>query len=339
MSQANIAKNRHLQNLDTAVSGINNDSNGSDVNAAALNFSAAVLDNDLDWETFANTVNEIKGGESVESGFTFRGIQDSKLTLLDGSGKTISNLTIKDGNQSEKNSGLFRTVSINLAVSNLTLKNPSVQTAGANANAGGLVGMHSDGTLTIDNVGVLYDDNNSAAITASGGNGNAGGLVGMSRSSLSITDSVVAGKNMTVTSDDSASAGGLVGAHSAGTFTITNSAAAVYVQGGIAAGGVIGSADSAQGSEITKTYAGGHTVKCRRADRFGWEFDHQVFVCNSFSLFILRSRRLYRTGEKWDAHPGQLLHRACEGYKVCRNLLRIQRDRQRQPGSESRQSE
>ena len=261
MSQANIAKNRHLQNLDTAVSGINNDSNGSDVNAAALNFSAAVLDNDLDWETFANTVNEIKGGESVESGFTFRGIQDSKLTLLDGSGKTISNLTIKDGNQSEKNSGLFRTVSINLAVSNLTLKNPSVQTAGANANAGGLVGMHSDGTLTIDNVGVLYDDNNSAAITASGGNGNAGGLVGMSRSSLSITDSVVAGKNMTVTSDDSASAGGLVGAHSAGTFTITNSAAAVYVQGGIAAGGVIGSADSAQGSEITKTYAGGHTVK------------------------------------------------------------------------------
>ena len=259
-NQANVAKNRHLQNLDTAVSGINNDSNVSGANAPALNFSAAVLDNDLDWAAFAGTVNEIKGDKSVQSDFAFRGIQDSKLKSLDGNGKTISNLTIKNGNQSDQNSGLFRTVSTDLAVKNLTLKNPSVQTTGSNANAGGLVGMHSGGTLSIDNVGVLYDDNNSAAITASGGNGNAGGLVGMSRSSLSITDSVVAGKNMAVTSDDSASAGGLVGAHSAGTLTITKSAAAVYVQGGIAAGGVIGSADSAQGSEIKNTYAGGHTV-------------------------------------------------------------------------------
>ena len=259
-NQANVAKNRHLQNLDTAVSGINNDSNGSGANAPALTVPAAVLDNDLDWETFANTVNEIKGGESVESGFTFRGIQDSKLTLLDGNGKTISNLTIKNGNQSDQNSGLFRTVSTDLAVKNLTLKNPSVQTTGSNANAGGLVGMHSGGTLSIDNVSVLYDDSSSAAITASDSNGNAGGLVGMSSSALTINESVVAGKNMTVASGESASAGGLVGSHSQGKLIITNSAAAVYVQGGIAAGGVIGSADSAQGSEITNTYAGGHTV-------------------------------------------------------------------------------
>ena len=259
-NKANIAKNRHLQNLDTTVSGINNDSNGSDANVSALTVPAAVLDNDLDWATFANTVNKIKGENSVPSEYSFRGIQDSKLTSLDGNGKTISNLTIKGGNQSEKNSGLFRTVSTELAVKNLTLKNPSVQTNGSNANAGGLVGMHNGGTLSIDNISVLYDDSSSAAITASGSNGNAGGLVGMSRSSLSITDSVVAGKNMTVTSDGSASAGGLVGAHSAGTLTISNSAAAVYVQGGIAAGGVIGSADSALGSKITNTYAGGHTV-------------------------------------------------------------------------------
>lgn len=258
--QANVAKNRHLQNLDTAVSGINSDSNGSDANASALTVSAAVLDNDLDWATFASTVQGIKGETSASSEYTFRGIQDSKLTSLDGNGKTISNLTIQDGNQSEKNSGLFRTVSTNLAVSNLTLKNPSVQTTDPNANAGGLVGMHSGETLTIDNVGVLYDDDSSAAITASDSNGNAGGLVGMSSSRLSITDSVVAGKNMAVTSGDSASAGGLVGAHSAGTLTISSSAAAVYVQGGLAAGGVIGSADSAQGSKITNTYAGGHTV-------------------------------------------------------------------------------
>ncbi|MGO5291346.1 prepilin-type N-terminal cleavage/methylation domain-containing protein [Porcincola sp. LCP21S3_C12] len=258
--QANVAKNRHLQNLDAAVSGINSDSNGSDANAAALTVSAAVLDNDLDWATFASTVQGIKGETSASSEYTFRGIQDSKLTSFDGSGKAISNLTIRNGNQSEKNSGLFRTVSTNLAVSNLTLKNPSVQTTDSNANAGGLVGMHSSGTLTINNVSVLYDDNGSAAITASGSKGDAGGLVGMSSSSLSITDSVVAGKNMTVTSGDSASAGGLVGAHSAGTLTISNSAAAVYVQGGLTAGGVIGSADSAQGSTITNTYAGGHTV-------------------------------------------------------------------------------
>ena len=188
---------------------------------------------------------------------------NNDLTDFDGNSHTISSLTIDNSKQTVEDtdngagySGLFREIKTasGIKIHDLTLKN-MVSTG---IVAGGLVGVHSGGTLSIDNVSVLYDDDS----TASGSNGNAGGLIGMSNSgsSLSITDSVVAGKNMTVTSDGSASAGGLVGAHSQGKLTITNSAAAVYVQGGIAAGGVIGSADSALGSKITYTYAGGHTV-------------------------------------------------------------------------------
>lgn len=264
--QAHISMNRHLQNLDESTSKINDDAN--------LKVTGAVLDNDLDWLTFARKVAEIKGTNVPKVNYT--GIVNNDLTDFGGNSHTISSLTIDNSKQTVEDtdngagySGLFREIKTDseIKIHNLTLKN-MVSTG---IVAGGLVGMHSDGTLTIDNVGVLYDDNSSAAITASGGNGNAGGLVGMSRSSLSITDSVVAGKNMTVTSDDSASAGGLVGAHSAGTLTISNSAAAVYVQGGIAAGGVIGSADSAQGSKITNTYAGGHTVNGFYANSQGGE--------------------------------------------------------------------
>lgn len=251
--QAHISMNRHLQNLDVSTSSIND---------ANLKVTGAVLDNDLDWSKFARKVAEIKDTNVPKVNYT--GIVNNDLTDFDGNSHTISSLTIDNSKQTVEDtdngagySGLFREIKTDseIKIHDLTLKN-MVSTG---IVAGGLVGVHSGGTLSIDNVSVLYDDN-SAAITASGNNGNAGGLVGMSRSSLSITDSVVAGKNMTVASDDSASAGGLVGAHSAGTLTISNSAAAVYVQGGIAAGGVIGSADSALGSEITNTYAGGHTV-------------------------------------------------------------------------------
>lgn len=254
--QAHISMNRHLQNLDVSTSKINDDAN--------LKVTGAVLDNDLDWLTFGRKVAEIKGTDVPKVNYT--GIVNNDLTDFDGNSHTISSLTIDNSKQTVEDtdngagySGLFREIKTasGIKIHDLTLKN-MVSTG---IVAGGLVGVHSGGTLSIDNVSVLYDDDR-AEITASGSNGNAGGLIGMSNSgsSLSITDSVVAGKNMTVTSDGSASAGGLVGAHSQGKLTITNSAAAVYVQGGIAAGGVIGSADSAQGSKITNTYAGGHTV-------------------------------------------------------------------------------
>ena len=252
--QAHISMNRHLQNLDVSTSSIND---------ANLKVTGAVLDNDLDWSTFARKVVEIKGTNVLKVNYT--GIVNNDLTDFDGNSHTISSLTIDNSDQTVGDTdsgagycGLFREIKTDseIKIHDLTLKNM----ASTGTIASGLVGMHSGGTLTIDNVGVLYDDDSSAAITASGSNGNAGGLVGMSSSSLSITDSVVAGKNMTITSGDSASAGGLVGAHSAGTLTISRSAAAAYVKGGIAAGGVIGSADSLQGSTIANTYAGGHTV-------------------------------------------------------------------------------
>lgn len=58
----------------------------------------------------------------------------------------------------------------------------------------------------------------------------------------------------------SGAAGGLIGLVSGGKLTVTNSAAAVYVEGGTAAGGLIGKIEKVQSfSTITQSYAGGHT--------------------------------------------------------------------------------
>ena len=249
---AHVAMNRHLQNLDASTGG---------TGTSTLKVTGAELDNDLDWSKFAAARTDIKG--TTQSDVNFTGIVNSSLTSFDGNSHTISNLTIDnsaqtvgDGSDGAGYSGLFREIDTADAVSiqNLTLRNIS----STGTVAGGLVGMHSGGTLTISGVSVLSDDNSSTAITASG-SGSAGGLVGVSQSALSITGSVAAGKNLTVASGSSGSAGGLVGSFSQSQLTVQRSAAAVYVHGGVAAGGLIGQIAEDSNAQVTNSYAGGHT--------------------------------------------------------------------------------
>lgn len=249
---AHVAMNRHLQNLDASTGG---------TGTSTLIVTGAELDNDLDWSKFAAARTDIKG--TTQSDVNFTGIVNSSLTSFDGNSHTISNLTIDnstqtvgDGSDGAGYSGLFREIGTadTVSIQNLTLRNIS----STGTVAGGLVGMHSGGTLTISGVSVLSDDNSSTAITASG-SGSAGGLVGVSQSALSITGSVAAGKNLTVASGSSGSAGGLVGSFSQSQLTVQRSAAAVYVHGGVAAGGLIGQIAKDSNAQVTNSYAGGHT--------------------------------------------------------------------------------
>lgn len=100
---------------------------------------------------------------------------------------------------------------------------------------------------------------------------NAGMLVGETTKDLTV-DGVLAyyhedsynednDSNVAVTVDQADGvAGGLIGLVTGGTLEVKNSAAAVYVKGGSAAGGFIGSVrGAAEGSTIVQSYAGGHT--------------------------------------------------------------------------------
>ena len=97
---------------------------------------------------------------------------------------------------------------------------------------------------------------------------NAGMLVGETTKDLTV-DGVLAyyhedtyneTRDSSVEVTASENAGGLIGLVAGGKLDVKNSAAAVYVKGGKAAGGFIGSVSgAAEGSTIVQSYAGGHT--------------------------------------------------------------------------------
>lgn len=97
---------------------------------------------------------------------------------------------------------------------------------------------------------------------------NAGMLVGETAKNLTV-DGVLAyyhedtyneTRDSSVEVTASENAGGLIGLVAGGKLDVKNSAAAVYVKGGKAAGGFIGSVSgAAEGSTIVQSYAGGHT--------------------------------------------------------------------------------
>ena len=120
-------------------------------------------------------------------------------------------------------------VDASLSVSDLILRNDRV--SGANVqNAGMLVGETTK-NLTVDGVLAYYHED---------------------------TYDETKDSNVEVTATQNA--GGLIGLVSGGTLNVKNSAAAVYVKGGSAAGGFIGSVNgAADGSTIEQSYAGGHT--------------------------------------------------------------------------------
>ena len=153
----------------------------------------------------------------------------------DGGSHEIYDLTIAGyhENNVEANAGIFGTVTNALSVKNLVLRNNKIPKTSTSANAGMLLGKTS-ADLTVDGVLAYYYEENYNADN----------------------DSNVE----VVATADKGVAGGLIGFVSGGTLKVKNSAAAVYVKGESAAGGLIGRVNGvADGSTIVQSYAGGHT--------------------------------------------------------------------------------
>lgn len=241
---AQIANFRHLENLDSLISGVSYGS-GTD----QINLTIAEQIADLNWNTFRAKVsnNSIvnKDGDSA-------GVYENEDSAVD---KEIPNyypvsnipasLTYNGNNRYIENvsvvvtgyelasfigdAGLFGNISArkSLTVNDLELRNFNISLDVNNGgNAGALVGA-SSGSLSIKNV-IAYntlDDDSAIGIVSTK---DSGGLVGR----VSNTDSTKT--------------------------TISNSAAAVYVKGGTTAGGLVGKLSA---GTISSSYVGGHTVK------------------------------------------------------------------------------
>ena len=151
----------------------------------------------------------------------------------DGGSHEIYGLSIapySGGSGTEPNAGIFGSVTNELSVKNLILRNDIIPENASATNAGMLLGKTS-ADLTVDGVLAYYHETeyNEA------------------------NDSAVEVQANQV-------AGGLIGLVAGGKLDVRNSAAAVYVKGGSAAGGFIGSVDGAVAdSTIVQSYAGGHT--------------------------------------------------------------------------------
>ena len=151
----------------------------------------------------------------------------------DGGSHEIYDLSIapySGGSVKELNAGIFGNVTSTLSVKNLILRNDKIRDAANATNAGMLLGKAS-ADLTVDGVLAYYHE-----------------------------DTYDETKDSSVEVTARQNAGGLIGLVSGGKLDVKNAAAAVYVKGGSAAGGLIGSVDGADaGSTIVQSYAGGHT--------------------------------------------------------------------------------
>ena len=227
---------RHLENLGVNVSGFTAAlRNGTTSGSSKVVNITAVQKNDITMFSF----DGLHDGQHIYGSGTFvktyiAANVDYPLSY-DGGSHEIYDLTIAgyhaDG--AESNAGIFGTVTSALSVKNLVLRNDKIPKTSTSANAGMLLGKTS-GALTVDGVLAYYheetynaDDDSNVEVVATADNGIAGGLIGLV---------------------------------SGGKLKVKNSAAAVYVKGESAAGGLIGSVIGAEtGSTIVQSYAGGHT--------------------------------------------------------------------------------
>ena len=240
---------RHLENLGVNVSGFTA-ALGKDAtsgNAKVVNITAeqkneiTMFSMSTSGAPSGNHFENLYGSKiyGMEQEATFAAIDVNYPLVFHGNQHEIHDVSI-GAQTGHTAAGIFGSVAdsasgaanASLSVCDLILRNDRV--TGANVqNAGMLVGETTK-NLTVD--GVLayyhedsYNENNDSnvAVTVDQADGVAGGLIGL-----------VAG----------------------GKLNVKNSAAAVYVKGGSAAGGFIGSVSGVEtGSTIVQSYAGGHT--------------------------------------------------------------------------------
>ena len=227
---------RHLENLGANVSGftaaLRKDTTSGHYNVVNI---TAVQKNDITMFSFnglrGETYNNIYGSGTFTSTYIAANV-DYPLSY-DGGSHEIYDLSIapySGRSATELNAGIFGNVTNTLSVKNLILRNDKIPATVNAANAGMLLGK-TNANLTVDGVLAYYHED---------------------------TYDETRDSNVEVTASENA--GGLIGLVSGGTLKVKNSAAAVYVKGGSAAGGFIGSVNgAADGSTIVQSYAGGHT--------------------------------------------------------------------------------
>ena len=239
---AHIAYGRHLQNLDTATSGVTS------------SITAAEQVRDID---FGAT-----GGEAVYSwhdtysGGSFTAITNNNLTSYNGGTKEIRNLNAVPHSGTEQGAGLFGNVTGTLAITNTYLVD--ARASGSSLAAGTLVGI-MDGNVKIDGCrSWLSNPEINAAgeptVTYVSGGQYDGGFVGVVFDNKSVT---ITGSFASTVVNGTTGAGGLVGAIRAnnGRVTVENSYAAGYLSGGHSVGGLVGGSNGSV--TVTDSYAAG----------------------------------------------------------------------------------
>ena len=225
---------RHLENLSEDISGF---TGKLKVKSEATNGGiTAIQKNDItmfSWEGLSSQHYLYCAGTMSD---TYIAVNVTYPLSYDGGSHEIYDLSIapySGGSVTELNSGIFGNVTDKLSVKNLILRNNKNSKNNSTTNAGMLLGKTS-ADLTVDGVLAYYHEENYDADNDS--------------------------KVEVVATADNGIAGGLIGLVSGGTLNVKNSAAAVYVKGVKAAGGLIGSVSGAEeGSTIVQSYAGGHT--------------------------------------------------------------------------------
>ena len=222
---AQISNYRHLENLDSTISGISYGTGEKQVNLTGAKQVEDLTGADKRWagfieHTISKTVVDKANGKTDNGEKNYYPVCNLPSTFEYNGNNRIIDGVVFDGSKATvaKSAGLFGTASNSLTVRDLELRNFDISVSGAN-HAGVLVG-NSQSTLNVTNVvayNVMEDD---SALEIQSQSGSAGGLIG-----------------------------------NASNATVEGSAAAVYVKGGTA-GGLIGTVNS---GNVTNSYSGGHT--------------------------------------------------------------------------------
>lgn len=223
---------RHLENLGVNVSGfiaaLGKDTTSG--NSRLVNITA-VQKNDITMFSFEGLRNDQHIYGSGTFTRTYIAANVGYPLSYDGGSHEIYDLTIAGYHAAgaEANAGIFGTVTNALSVKNLVLRNDKIPSESISANAGMLVGKTSTNLMVAGVLAYYHEDEYNSEHD----------------SAVEVQASQVAG--------------GLIGLVDGGKLSVKNSAAAVYVEGGTAAGGFIGSVSDAANGSIVQSYAGGHT--------------------------------------------------------------------------------
>ncbi len=241
-SKATISYARHLQNLDTAFSGLDE-----------IKITEAVQNNNIDF-----TLDEENNWYSLYGEKKFTPIVNTSLAKFTADANNASNPVIYDItiDAGISNAGLFASISNNLTLTNIYLLGADVK----GSNVGALVGNVESGVDLILNGCRVYLNASRGHLTDSDKKWlvgeNVGGLVGNvgSGATVNITSSLAA------TVCEGENVGGFIGNIEKSTLTISTSYADCYLYGkdnNSKLGGLIGLGDDVTKLSLTNSYVAG----------------------------------------------------------------------------------